>query len=82
MKIQAEFNKKILLLGTLMAIMWGANAQNPNATTLITEMEEAVGGWNKLWEQNDVQFDYNYEYPGQGKKDVSQERYIFEGEHS
>lgn len=64
-----------LLLPTL-------EAQEVNATELIQKMEVAVGSWNKLWEQKDVQFDYDYNYPQQGKRDVSQERYIFEGEHS
>ena len=54
----------------------------PNPTELIKKMEVASGTWNKLWEQKDVEFDYDYHYPKQNIKDVSKERYIFEGEHS
>lgn len=56
-------------------------AQSPNPTELLQEMETKVGGWDKLWAQKDVEFQYNYVY-ADGKKDVSTERYIFEGEHS
>jgi len=35
-----------------------------------------------MYDLKDVQFAYNYEYPGQNKRDHSIERYIFEGEHS
>lgn len=77
-----SIRKNTLLFGLAFGIMLGASAQNEDPTKLIQEMEEAVGGWNKLWDQKDVQFDYNYEYPGMDKKDVSVERYIFDGEHS
>lgn len=53
-----------------------------NPTNLIKKMEVAVGGWDRLWEQKDVQFNYDYHYTMEGKRDVSIERYIFEGEHS
>lgn len=49
---------------------------------LIKKMEKAMGSWDKMYNLNDVQFTYNYEYPGQNKKDVSVEKYIFEGEQS
>ena len=54
----------------------------PSPQKLIKKMEKAMGGWNKLYKLKDVQFAYNYEYPGQNKKDHSIEKYIFEGEHS
>lgn len=49
---------------------------------LIAEMETALGGWDQLWSQHDISYEYDYHYPGNGKKDISTERYIFEGEHS
>lgn len=55
---------------------------DPDAEELIKAMEKAMGGWKKMYKLKDVQFTYNYEYIGQGKKDVSLEKYIFEGEHS
>lgn len=35
-----------------------------------------------MYAQNDVSFTYDYAYVGAGKKDLSTERYIFEGEQS
>jgi len=57
-----------------------ADETTPQA--LIKAMEKAMGSWNKMYKLKDVQFTYNYEYPGQNKKDLSIEKYIFEGEHS
>lgn len=57
-------------------------AQKKNPTQLIQEMETALGGWDKLYAQHDVEFQYDYHYPGEDIRDVSTERYIFEGEHS
>jgi len=50
--------------------------------TIIKAMEKEMGGWDKMYELKDVQFTYDYMYPGQNKKDLSIEKYIFEGEHS
>ena len=48
--------------------------------TIITAVAEASGGWNNVWDLNDIEYDYTYEQGG--KKDISKERYIFKGEHS
>ena len=48
--------------------------------TIIKAIAEASGGWNNVWDLNDVEYDYTYEQGG--KKDISKERYIFKGEHS
>ncbi|MEL6538986.1 MAG: hypothetical protein AAFQ98_26455, partial [Bacteroidota bacterium] len=74
--------KKHYLVILAALVVAPAMAQSPNPTQLLADMEEAVGGWDQLYSQRDVQFVYNYEYVGAGKKDVSEERYIFEGEHS
>ena len=71
-----------LLLAAFTFALTSATADAPNPQKLIKKMEKAMGGWNKLYKLNDVQFTYNYEYPGQHKKDRSIEKYIFEGEHS
>lgn len=57
-------------------------ADEPTPQELIKAMEKAMGSWKKMYKLKDVQFTYNYEYPGQNKKDLSIEKYIFEGEHS
>lgn len=49
--------------------------------TLIKAVADATGGYDNLYALNDVQFDYSYIHPD-GQKDVSVERYIFEGEVS
>ena len=56
--------------------------QEKNPIQLIQQMEQALGGWEKLYALKDVEFTYDYAYPTQGIKDLSTERYIFEGEHS
>ncbi len=69
------------LLTTALLITLISSAQTNNPTDLLKQMETKMGGWDKLWAQNDVEFKYNYIY-ADGKKDISTERYIFEGEHS
>lgn len=64
----------------LLAICTLVSAQD--AKSLISKLQTAAGGWNNLYALNDVSFDFTYESPAKGAKDVSQERYIFEGEQS
>ncbi|SEK70397.1 hypothetical protein SAMN04487910_0908 [Aquimarina amphilecti] len=55
---------------------------NVNAPeTIIRAIAEASGGWNNLWNLKDVEYTYTYEQ-ADGKKDVSIERYLFDGEYS
>ncbi len=49
--------------------------------TIIKAISQASGGWNTLWNLKDVEYTYTYEQ-ADGKKDVSIERYIFDGEYS
>ncbi|WP_235298778.1 DUF6503 family protein [Portibacter marinus] len=49
---------------------------------LIAKMEEALGGKERFYNMLDVQFDYVFEYVESGKKDISEERMIFEGEQT
>ncbi|MDW3190781.1 MAG: DUF6503 family protein [Cytophagales bacterium] len=72
---------RIGLLASAFLITLTSLAQTPDPKELLQQMEAKVGGWDKLWSQKDVEFLYNYVY-ADGKKDVSTERYIFEGEHS
>lgn len=55
------------------------NIDNPKS--LVLAAAEACGGMDKLKSLKDVSFDYHYVAPD-GKKDVSNERYIFENEAS
>ncbi|MEW7292419.1 DUF6503 family protein [Aquimarina sp. 2304DJ70-9] len=49
--------------------------------TIIQAVADASGKWNNLWNLKDVEYTYTYEQ-ADGKKDVSVERYIFDGEYS
>ena len=71
-----------LIILLLLFPMSLAIAQQPDPTQLITQMQEAVGGWDKLYALGDVEFTYDYHSPQQDLRDLSTERYIFEGEHS
>ena len=50
--------------------------------SVIKAIEATVGGWDKLWEQKDVEFSYSYHQIANDKKDLSTERYMFDTEHS
>lgn len=77
--MKSQFILSLFLMGFI-TFANPVSAQN-QATALLKKTEAAMGGWNKLYKQKDVEFTYLYEYPGK-QKDVSVERYIFEGEHS
>lgn len=51
------------------------------AHELVYAMVQKVGAYNKLYDKKSVEYTYTYETPD-GKKDVSNEKYIFEGELS
>ena len=57
-----------------------ANFSNP-AHALVAQMVDAIGGWDQLYAQNDVEYTYTYRAPD-GKEFVTTERYMFEGELS
>ena len=67
----------LLALSTL-----AAQQSDAKATKLLGDVEAALGGWDMLYAKGDVEYHYDYRYPGNGQADVSTERYIFEGEHS
>ena len=48
---------------------------------LVYDMVQKVGDYNKVFSKKDVMYTYTYETPD-GKRDVSTEKYIFEGELS
>ncbi len=50
--------------------------------SIIKAVEMSCGGWDKLWEQKDVEFTYSYKYPQEGTEDLSTERYVFDTEQS
>lgn len=75
--------KQTLLASLLLITVVSANGQTKkDPQKLIQQMQEATGGWEQLYALRDVEFDYKYHYPGPDIKDLSVERYIFEGEKS
>ncbi|MEL6141092.1 MAG: DUF6503 family protein, partial [Bacteroidota bacterium] len=74
--------KKILISAIALFIFTGLQAQaDAKSTELVAALESVNGGWSKLRAQKDVEFNYVYDNKGQGK-DISTERYIFDGEYS
>lgn len=71
-----QFILLFLMTGSLFA---QSDAQGEK---LLQDVVEAAGGWDKLWEQKDVSYTYDYHYAGTDKRDLSTERYLFDGEHS
>lgn len=72
---------KTLLLLLFISISLAAQSDQ-KAVKLLAGAEEAAGTWNKLYALHDVSYTYDYHYAGTEKRDLSTERYIFEGEHS
>jgi len=75
--------QKILLVILSLFLVPGQSqlwASNPKA--LVEKMVEAVGGKDRFYALGDVQFTYDYHALNENKRDVSQERYIFDGELS
>lgn len=70
---------KILPLA-LMLFVTSVYAQD--ARELVTKVVKANGGINALHKLKDVSFDYTFKAPGADQTDVSEERYIFDGEVS
>jgi hypothetical protein len=56
-------------------------AQDKNPKALIEKMVETIGGTERLYQLKDVQYTYTYARNPEAK-DVSIERYIFDGEYS
>ena len=51
------------------------------AEAIVVEMIDAIGGMDALQRLSDVEYTYIYESP-EGDRDVSKERYMFDGEYS
>lgn len=65
-----------------MFITFAATVQAQEARELITKVVEANGGKNALHKLKDVSYDYTFIAKDNGLADVSNERYIFDGEVS
>ena len=52
-----------------------------NPASMLEAVAYAHGGWDDLYNKKDVQYNYTY-MMGDGKKDISTERYIFDSEAS
>lgn len=66
----------LLFSGTIIFAQADAKSQ-----ALINKMQTVTGDYAKLWSKKDVSFDYVYDNFDAGK-DVSQEKIIFDGEHT
>lgn len=58
-------------------------AEEPNeGKAVVKEMVNAVGGVDAFRALNDVEYEYTYDVPYEDKRDISLERYVFDGEYS
>lgn len=69
----------LMLSGGLLA---PEQAFSQDAKKLVEEMVQAVGGRDAFYALRDVEYTYTYHRVAEGKKDVSLERYVFDGELS
>ncbi len=65
-----------------MIMLLSAAAFGQDAKQLIDQMIDVSGGQELLYQLKDVEYRYTYQNAKTGKKDVSLERYIFDGELS
>ncbi len=65
----------------LFTIQLNAQQADSKSKSLLSNMYKVTGDYGDLWKKNDVQFDYLYDNFAAGK-DVSQERFIIDGEHT
>ncbi|WP_010521766.1 DUF6503 family protein [Aquimarina agarivorans] len=72
---------KFTLITSIFSIQAFAQKTDEKSAALLKAMTEVNGGYEKLAAQNDVQYTYVYDNFDKGK-DVSVEKYIFNGEHS
>ncbi len=74
------FTAYILLIGLACQKKQIDPAENPKG--LVEQMVAAIGGIDKLHSLKNVEYTYTYQDLTTGQKDVSIERYIFDGELS
>lgn len=79
--------KRIFVLSvfiTMLAVACQQKQINPqdNPGSLVEQMVAAVGGLDKLYSLKDVEYTYTYHDLAEDKRDVSLERYVFDGELS
>lgn len=74
---------KNIFLSFTFLLAFGINTvMAQDAKELINQMLDALGGIDQLYHHKDVQYTYTYHRLSDNKKDVSTERYIFDGEVS
>jgi hypothetical protein len=72
----------VILLGIFVVLGLACGTKQDNPRALVEKMVAEVGGIDKLYSLRDVEYTYSYQDLTSGKKDVSLERYIFDGELS
>lgn len=78
--------KNIFIAIILILTIQGCKKQQNNSTNtakeLITKMIDKVGSYEDLKKEKNVEYTYTFNNPKQAIKDISTERYIFDGEIS
>lgn len=69
------------LMLVLFTVQLHAQQADSKSKSLMSDMHKVTGDYGDLWQKKDVQFDYLYDNFAAGK-DVSQERFIIDGEHT
>ena len=69
------------LMLVLFTVQLNAQQADSKSKSLMSDMHKVTGDYGDLWQKKDVQFDYLYDNFAAGK-DVSQERFIIDGEHT
>ncbi|MFQ5753049.1 MAG: DUF6503 family protein [bacterium] len=71
-----------VFLGTFLILALACTSREENPRALVEKMAAEVGGINKLYSLKDVEYTYTYHDLATDKKDISLERYVFDGELS
>ena len=74
--------KQFIKIVSVALIIFATSVQAQDARGLITKVVDANGGVKALRKLKDVSFDYTFKVPANNIVDVSEERYIFNGEVS
>ena len=81
MKSISSIIKCSFLLAAMLASYTISAQSDTKSKMLVANMTKVIGSYDKLKSKKDVQFDYVYDNFAKGK-DVSEEKIIFDGEHS
>lgn len=72
----------VLWLGIFVVLGLACGSKQDNPRALVEKVVAEVGGIDKLYSLKDVEYTYTYHDLTEDKKDISLERYVFDGELS